>query len=97
MIGQRGYDSESDSAQTPHADAWRAMAKRNNAKEEPFLALKGQALGPPALRNLVAEDDGTLRPSRFLKKRDGKQTARSTGTARPKHPAPSLEAPRMHP
>lgn len=44
MIGRRGYGSKTASAQTPYADAWRALCTANDAKEEPFLARKGQAL-----------------------------------------------------
>ena len=44
MIGRRGYGSEANSAQTPFAEAWAALCSANAAKEEPFLARKGQAL-----------------------------------------------------
>ncbi len=44
MIGRRGFGSDSKSAQTPYAAAWRAMCEVNGATEEPFLARKGQTL-----------------------------------------------------
>lgn len=44
MIGRRGFGSEEKSAQTPYAEAWRAMRAVNQTSEEPFLAKKGQAL-----------------------------------------------------
>lgn len=44
MIGRKGYGSELQSAQDPFAEAWQAMCAVNEAKKEPFLARKGQAL-----------------------------------------------------
>lgn len=44
MIGRRGYGSELRSAQDPFAKAWKAICKARNAREELFLAQKGQAL-----------------------------------------------------
>lgn len=44
MIGRRGYGSALNSAQDPYAGAWRALCEANDAKPEPFLAKKGQAL-----------------------------------------------------
>lgn len=44
MIGRRGYGSELRSAQDPFSDAWQAMCEANDARAEPFLAKKGQAL-----------------------------------------------------
>ena len=44
MIGRRGYGSELKSAQDPFAIAWQAMCDTKEAKQEIFLARKGQAL-----------------------------------------------------
>ncbi|AOL22028.1 Phytanoyl-CoA dioxygenase (PhyH) [Erythrobacter litoralis] len=44
MIGRRGYGSEENSAQLPFAGAWEALRKCHEAKEQQFLARKGQAL-----------------------------------------------------
>ncbi len=44
IIGRRGFGSELRSAQDPFAKAWHALCKANNAKDEVFLAKKGQAL-----------------------------------------------------
>lgn len=44
MIGRRGFGSKAGSAQMPFAEAWRALCESHGAKEEPFLARKGQAL-----------------------------------------------------
>ena len=44
MIGRRGFDSELSSAQDPYDKAWRAMCEHHGARQEPFLARKGQAL-----------------------------------------------------
>jgi hypothetical protein len=44
IIGRRGYGSELHSAQDPFAEAWKAMCEAHDAREELFLAKKGQAL-----------------------------------------------------
>lgn len=44
LIGRRGFGSALSSAQAPFAEAWQALAEANQAREERFLARKGQAL-----------------------------------------------------
>ena len=44
MVGRRGWQSESKSAQTPYHDAWKALIEEHQAVSETFLARKGQAL-----------------------------------------------------
>lgn len=44
LIGRRGYDTQLDSAQDPYGPAWEALCQAYEAKPEPFLARKGQAL-----------------------------------------------------
>jgi hypothetical protein len=44
MIGRRGWESKSHSAQAPFERAWTAMAESAGSKPETFLARKGQAL-----------------------------------------------------
>jgi hypothetical protein len=44
LIGRRGYGSALNSAQDPFAAGWRALCDAYGAKEEVFLARKGQAL-----------------------------------------------------
>lgn len=44
MVGRRGWESESESAQTPYHDAWNALIEEHQASSETFLARKGQAL-----------------------------------------------------
>lgn len=44
LIERRGYGSSAASAQDPFAQSWRALCEISGAKEEPFLARKGQAL-----------------------------------------------------
>jgi hypothetical protein len=44
MVGRRGWQSESESAQTPYHEAWKALIEEHQAPSETFLALKGQAL-----------------------------------------------------
>lgn len=44
MIGRRGYGSDLDSAQTPFAKAWDALAQSKKIKPSQFFAKKGQSL-----------------------------------------------------
>lgn len=44
IIGRRGYGSDLASAQDPFGPAWRALCDAHDAREEMFLARKGQAL-----------------------------------------------------
>jgi Phytanoyl-CoA dioxygenase (PhyH) len=44
LIGRRGFGSPLDSAQDPFDLAWHALCEAHDAKEETFLARKGQAL-----------------------------------------------------
>jgi len=44
LIGRRGYGSDLSSAQDPYGPAWRALCDIHGAREEVFLARKGQAL-----------------------------------------------------
>ncbi|GLV23540.1 hypothetical protein TomMM35A_33780 [Sphingobium sp. TomMM35A] len=44
LIGRRGHGSDLISAQDPYALAWRALCNAHGAREEIFLARKGQAL-----------------------------------------------------
>lgn len=44
LIGRRGHGSTLASAQDPFGPAWRALCEAHEAKEEVFLARKGQAL-----------------------------------------------------
>ena len=44
LIGRRGYGSDLSSAQDPYGPAWRALCDVHGAREEVFLARKGQAL-----------------------------------------------------
>lgn len=44
IIGRRGFGSELSSAQDPYGPAWQALCKAHRAREEAFLARKGQAL-----------------------------------------------------
>ncbi|AMK22065.1 phytanoyl-CoA dioxygenase family protein [Sphingobium sp. TKS] len=44
LIGRRGYGGDLSSAQDPYGPAWRALCEVHDAKEEVFLAHKGQAL-----------------------------------------------------
>lgn len=44
LIGRRGWGSERQSAQGPFQQAFAALVEANGAKEETFLARKGQAL-----------------------------------------------------
>ncbi|MFZ5665653.1 MAG: phytanoyl-CoA dioxygenase family protein [Pseudomonadota bacterium] len=44
LIGRRGYGSDLASAQDPYGPAWQALRDVHRAKEEVFLARKGQAL-----------------------------------------------------
>lgn len=44
MIGRRGYQSTSDSAQSPFEQAWMDMVKVTGLQQETFSARKGQAL-----------------------------------------------------
>lgn len=44
LIGRRGYGSALDSAQDPYGPAWRSLCDVHEAREELFLAKKGQAL-----------------------------------------------------
>lgn len=44
LIGRRGYGGALSSAQDPYGPAWRALCDAHDAKEEIFLARKGQAL-----------------------------------------------------
>lgn len=44
LIGRHGYGSDLPSAQDPYGPAWRALCDVHGAREEVFLARKGQAL-----------------------------------------------------
>lgn len=44
MIGERGWQRASRSAQTPYERAWTALVEANGGPQETFLARKGQAL-----------------------------------------------------
>ena len=44
LIGRRGYGSNLGSAQDPFAPAWQALCEAHGARQETFLARKGQAL-----------------------------------------------------
>lgn len=44
LIGRRGYGSDLASAQDPYGPAWQALCDVHGAREEVFLARKGQAL-----------------------------------------------------
>ena len=44
LIGRRGFGSDLASAQDPYGPAWRALCEAHGAREEVFLAKKGQAL-----------------------------------------------------
>ena len=44
LIGRRGFGSDLKSAQDPYGPAWRALCEVHGAREDLFLARKGQAL-----------------------------------------------------
>ncbi len=44
LIGRRGYGSDLSSAQDPYGPAWQALCLAHDAREDVFLARKGQAL-----------------------------------------------------
>lgn len=44
LIGRRGFGGSLSSAQDPYGPAWEALCRAKNAREETFLARKGQAL-----------------------------------------------------